>query len=90
MDWPEQLIRTHLERDIPQMGFRVLANRLRRLWMMARPQTNTARICLHHGTALTGTPKSTAKLSCRLRTPPATGGNSNTLKLLPWYFTLIP
>jgi predicted AAA+ superfamily ATPase len=34
MDWLEQLIRTYLERDIPQMGFRVPANRLRRLWTM--------------------------------------------------------
>jgi predicted AAA+ superfamily ATPase len=34
MDWLEQLIRTHLEWDIPQMGFRVPANRLRRLWTM--------------------------------------------------------
>jgi hypothetical protein len=32
MDWLKQLIRTHLERDNPQMGFRVPANRLRRLW----------------------------------------------------------
>ena len=34
MDWLENLIRTCLERDIPQMGFRVPANRLRRLWTM--------------------------------------------------------
>ncbi len=34
MDWLENLIRTYLERDIPQMGFRVPANRLRRLWTM--------------------------------------------------------
>jgi len=34
MDWLEQLIRTYLERDIPQMGFRVPASRLRRLWTM--------------------------------------------------------
>lgn len=33
-DWLEDLIRTYLERDIPQMGFRVPANRLRRLWTM--------------------------------------------------------
>jgi len=32
MTWLENLIRTYLERDIPQLGFRVLANRLRRLW----------------------------------------------------------
>lgn len=31
MDWLENLIRTYLERDIPQMGFRVPAARLRRL-----------------------------------------------------------
>lgn len=34
MDWLENLIRTYLERDIPQMGLRVPANRLRRLWTM--------------------------------------------------------
>ncbi len=34
MDWLEDLIRTYLERDVPQMGFRVPANRLRRLWTM--------------------------------------------------------
>lgn len=30
----EDLIRAYLERDIPQMGFKVPANRLRRLWTM--------------------------------------------------------
>jgi hypothetical protein len=34
MDWLEDLIRTYLERDVPQMGFRVPSNRLRRLWTM--------------------------------------------------------
>ena len=34
MDWLEDLIRTYLERDVPQMSFRVPANRLRRLWTM--------------------------------------------------------
>jgi len=34
MDWLENLIRTYLERDIPQMGLRVPAARLRRLWTM--------------------------------------------------------
>ncbi len=34
MDWLENLIRTYLERDIPQMGFRIPAARLRRLWTM--------------------------------------------------------
>lgn len=34
MDWLEDLIRTYLERDIPQMGFRIPATRLRRLWTM--------------------------------------------------------
>ena len=42
MDWLEQLIRTHLERDIPQMGFRVPANRLRRLWTMLAHLQNEA------------------------------------------------
>ena len=34
MDWLEDLIRTYLERDIPQLGFRIPATRLRRLWTM--------------------------------------------------------
>jgi len=34
MDWLEDLIRTYLERDVAQMGFRVPATRLRRLWTM--------------------------------------------------------
>lgn len=34
MQWLENLIRTYLERDMPQLGFRVPANRLRRLWTM--------------------------------------------------------
>ncbi|MEA3411412.1 MAG: ATP-binding protein [Pseudomonadota bacterium] len=34
LDWLENLIRTYLERDVPQMGFRVPAVRLRRLWTM--------------------------------------------------------
>ncbi len=34
MDWLEDLIRTYLERDLPQLGFRVPAIRMRRLWTM--------------------------------------------------------
>lgn len=34
MLWLENLIRTYLERDIPQMGFKIPAIRLRRLWTM--------------------------------------------------------
>lgn len=34
IEWLEMLIRTYLERDVPQMGFRVPATRLRRLWTM--------------------------------------------------------
>ena len=34
MDWLEDLIRTYLERDIPQMGFKVPSKRLKRLWTM--------------------------------------------------------
>jgi len=34
LDWLEDLIRTYLERDVPQMGFRVSASRLRSLWRM--------------------------------------------------------
>ena len=34
MDWLENLIRSYLERDVPLLGFRVPAARLRRLWTM--------------------------------------------------------
>ena len=34
MEWLEMLIRTYLERDVPQAGFRIPAGRLRRLWTM--------------------------------------------------------
>ncbi len=34
MNWLENLIRTYLERDIPQFGFRIPSARLRRLWTM--------------------------------------------------------
>ncbi len=34
IDWLEDLIRTYLERDVPQLGFRIPADRLRRLWTM--------------------------------------------------------
>ena len=34
MVWLEDLIRTYLERGIPQSGFRISAIRLRRLWTM--------------------------------------------------------
>ncbi len=34
MEWLEMLIRTYLERDVPQMGFRVPTTRIRRLWTM--------------------------------------------------------
>ena len=33
-DWLEMLIRTYLERDLSQFGFRVSATRMRRLWTM--------------------------------------------------------
>ena len=33
-DWRESFIRTYLERDVSQLGFRVPATRLRRLWTM--------------------------------------------------------
>lgn len=32
--WRDNFIRTYLERDIPQLGFNIPANRMRRLWMM--------------------------------------------------------
>ena len=34
MNWLEDRVRTYLERDVPQMGFRIPAIRLRRLWTM--------------------------------------------------------
>ncbi|MCY3769853.1 MAG: ATP-binding protein [Gammaproteobacteria bacterium] len=34
MEWLEDLVRTYLERDVPQMGFNVPADTLRRLWTM--------------------------------------------------------
>ena len=34
MNWLENMIRSYLERDVPQAGFRVPATRLRRLWTM--------------------------------------------------------
>ena len=45
MDWLEDMIRTYLERDVPQMGFRAPANQLRRLWtMLARLQGETVNV----------------------------------------------
>lgn len=45
MRWLEDLIRTYLERDVPQMGFRVPAARLRRLWtMLAHLQGETVNL----------------------------------------------
>jgi predicted AAA+ superfamily ATPase len=41
--WREEFIRTYLERDIPQLGFRVPAESLRRLWQM---------LAHHHGGVL--------------------------------------
>ncbi len=34
IDWLENLIKTYLERDIPQLGFQIPAVRLRQLWTM--------------------------------------------------------
>ncbi|OGQ23434.1 MAG: ATPase [Deltaproteobacteria bacterium RBG_16_71_12] len=34
LDWRGHFVRTFLERDIPQLGFRVAANTLRRFWRM--------------------------------------------------------
>ena len=43
MGWLENLIRSYLERDVPQLGFRVPAARLRRLWtMLAHMQGESA------------------------------------------------
>ena len=34
LEWRENFVRTYLERDLPQFGFRIPAERLRRLWVM--------------------------------------------------------
>lgn len=34
MNWMEDLIRTYVERDVPQLGFKIPSSRLRRLWTM--------------------------------------------------------
>ncbi len=45
MEWLEDLIRTYLERDVPQMGFDVSATKLRRLWtMLAHLQGETVNV----------------------------------------------
>jgi predicted AAA+ superfamily ATPase len=45
MQWLENLIRTYLERDVPQMGFNVSATKLRRMWtMLAHLQGETVNI----------------------------------------------
>lgn len=45
MEWLENLIRTYLERDVPQMGFNVSATKLRRFWtMLAHLQGETVNV----------------------------------------------
>ena len=45
MEWLEDLIRTYLERDVPQSGFNVSARKLRRLWtMLAHLQGETVNV----------------------------------------------
>lgn len=45
MEWLENLIRTYLERDVPQMGFDVSASKLRRFWtMLAHLQGETVNV----------------------------------------------
>ena len=45
MEWLEDLIRTYMERDVPQMGFDVSAQTLRRLWtMLAHLQGETINV----------------------------------------------
>lgn len=45
MEWLEDLIRTYLERDVPQMGFTASASKLRRLWtMIAHLQGETVNV----------------------------------------------
>ena len=44
--WIEALIRSYLERDLNQLGFRVAAPELRRFWDLCRP-TTTASLGTH-------------------------------------------
>ena len=79
MDYLEQLIRTYLERDIPQVGFRVPAGKLRRLWTM-----------LAH---LQGEPVNNSKLAANLEVDGKTVSNYIQIlvdlllvrRLEPWY-----
>ena len=79
MDYLEQLIRTYLERDIPQVGFRVPAGKLRRLWTM-----------LAH---LQGEPVNNSKLAANLEIDGKTVSNYIQIlvdlllvrRLEPWY-----
>ena len=79
MDWLEDLIRTYLERDVPQLGFRVPAVRLRRLWTM-----------LAH---LQGEPVNYSKLGANLEIDAKTVSNYIDIltdlllirRLTPWY-----
>lgn len=79
MDYLEQLIRTYLERDIPQVGFRVPAGKLRRLWTM-----------LAH---LQGEPVNNSKLATNLEVDGKTVSNYIQIlvdlllvrRLEPWY-----
>ncbi len=34
IEWRQNFIKTYLEKDVPQLGFRIPADRLRRLWIM--------------------------------------------------------
>lgn len=34
IEWRQNFIKTYLEKDVPQLGFRIPADRLRRLWVM--------------------------------------------------------
>ena len=79
MNWLEDLIRTYLERDVPQMGFRIPAVRLRRLWTM-----------LAH---LQGEPVNYSKLGANLEIDAKTVSNYMDVltelllirRLEPWY-----
>ena len=45
MEWLESFIKTYLQRDVPQMDFRVPANKLRRLWtLLAHMQGSTVNV----------------------------------------------
>lgn len=52
MEWRQALIKTYLERDIPQFGPRIPAETLRRLWTMLGHSQGTLLNCAHLASSL--------------------------------------